>query len=121
MAEGSGTTATYASRLPLRVIADDPGAGKTIMAGLTLKELKYRKLVERTLIVTPANLTDQWRRELHEKFCETFTVVNRGTVGAAYGKNVWEENAQCIPSIDFVARQEDVLSSLRSSAAGSGR
>ena len=64
------------------LIADDPGAGKTIMAGLTTKELKFRGLVERTLIITPANLTDQWRRELHDKFGETFTVVNRGTVSA---------------------------------------
>lgn len=48
------------------LLADDPGAGKTIMAGLLLKELKIRGLVERTLIATPANLTDQWRRERKE-------------------------------------------------------
>jgi len=95
------------------LIADDPGAGKTIMAGLTLKELKFRGLVERTLIVTPANLTDQWRRELQDKFGETFTVVNRGTVGAAYGRNVWDDNPQCITSIDFVARQDDILNLMR--------
>ena len=95
------------------LIADDPGAGKTIMGGLTLKELKFRGLVERTLIVTPANLTDQWRRELHDKFGETFTVVNRDTVSAAYGRNVWEDNPQCITSIDFVARQDDILNLLR--------
>ena len=62
------------------LIADDPGAGKTIMAGLSIKELKFRGLIERILIITPANLTDQWRRELHDKFGETFTVINRGTV-----------------------------------------
>ncbi len=45
------------------LLADDPGAGKTIMAGLLLKELKARGLVKRTLIVTPANLTFQWQRE----------------------------------------------------------
>ncbi len=95
------------------LIADDPGAGKTIMAGLTLKELKYRGLVERTLIVTPANLTDQWRRELQDKFGEVFTVVNRGTVSATYGRNVWEDQPQCITSIDFVARQDDILNQLR--------
>ena len=95
------------------LLADDPGAGKTIMAGLLLKELKYRGLVQRTLIVTPANLTDQWRRELHEKFTETFTVVNRATVGAAYGKNVWEDNPQCITSIDFVSRQDDIINLMR--------
>jgi len=95
------------------LIADDPGAGKTIMAGLTIKELKFRGLIERTLIVTPANLTDQWRRELHEKFGESFTVINRGTVSAAYGRNVWEDTPQCIASVDFVARQDDILNMIR--------
>jgi superfamily II DNA or RNA helicase len=95
------------------LIADDPGAGKTIMGGLTIKELKFRGLVERILIVTPANLTPQWRRELHDKFGETFTVVNRGLVDGAYGRNVWQDNDQCITSIDFVARQDDILNLLR--------
>jgi hypothetical protein len=83
------------------------------MGGLTIKELKFRGLVERTLIVTPANLTDEWRQELHDKFNETFTVINRGTVSATYGRNVWEDNPQCITSIDFVARQDDILNLLR--------
>jgi superfamily II DNA or RNA helicase len=83
------------------------------MGGLLVKELKFRGLVERTLIVTPANLTPQWRRELHEKFNESFTVINRETVGATYGRNVWEDNPQCITSIDFVARQDDVLNMMR--------
>ena len=95
------------------LIADDPGAGKTIMAGLTIKELKFRGLIERTLIITPANLTDQWRRELHDKFGETFTVVNRSTVSASYGRNVWDDSPQCIASVDFVARQDDILNMLR--------
>jgi SNF2 family DNA or RNA helicase len=95
------------------LIADDPGAGKTIMAGLSIKELKYRGLIERTLIITPANLTDQWRRELHDKFSEPFTVINRSVVGAAYGRNVWEDSPQCIASVDFVARQDDILNMLR--------
>jgi superfamily II DNA or RNA helicase len=95
------------------LIADDPGAGKPIMGGLTIKELKFRGLVERTLIVTPANLTGQWRRELHDKFNETFTVIDRGTVSAVYGRNVWEDNPQCITSIDFAARQDDILNTLR--------
>jgi superfamily II DNA or RNA helicase len=95
------------------LIADDPGAGKTIMAGLTIKELKFRGLVLRILIITPANLTDQWRRELHDKFGETFTVINRGTVSASYGRNVWEDSPQCITSVDFVARQDDILNMIR--------
>jgi superfamily II DNA or RNA helicase len=95
------------------LIADDPGAGKTIMGGLTVKELKFRGLVERILIVTPANLTDQWRRELHDKFTENFVVINRGSVGSVYGRNIWEDHPQCITSIDFVARQDDILNMLR--------
>ena len=83
------------------------------MGGLLVKELKFRGLTERILIVTPANLTDQWRRELHEKFSESFTVINRGTVNSTYGRNVWEDNPQCITSIDFVARQDEILNLLR--------
>lgn len=71
----------YFLRLPrIRfLLADDPGAGKTIMAGLLLKELKARGLVRRTLIVTTANLTFQWQRELADKFREKFDVI-RGDV-----------------------------------------
>src|SRR5204862_2906606 len=50
------------------LLADDPGAGKTIMAGLLIKELKVRGLVRRVLIVTPANLTFQWQREMKDRF-----------------------------------------------------
>ncbi|MGQ9570251.1 MAG: SNF2-related protein, partial [Thermodesulfovibrionales bacterium] len=59
------------------LLADDPGAGKTIMSGLLLKELKYRGLVERTLIVVPGHLKDQWLREMKEKFQENFKVLDR--------------------------------------------
>src|SRR5439155_10822711 len=52
------------------LLADDPGAGKTIMAGLLLKELKIRGLVKRTLVVTPASLSFQWQSEIKEKFRE---------------------------------------------------
>ena len=95
------------------LIADDPGAGKTIMGGLLIKELKFRGLAEHILIVTPANLTDQWRREMHEKFGETFNVINRATANAAYGRNVWEETAQAICSIDFVARNDEIRERMR--------
>lgn len=83
------------------LLADDPGAGKTVMAGLLLKELKIRGLVERTLIVTPANLTDQWRRELKRLFGEVFQVVRSATIEDLYGRNVWEVTPQVITSIDF--------------------
>src|SRR4029453_17937441 len=73
------------------LLADDPGAGKTIMAGLLLKELKARGLVQRTLIVTPANLTFQWQREMKDKFRETFEVVRGDVLRANYGSNPWQE------------------------------
>jgi len=95
------------------LIADDPGAGKTIMAGLLIKELKFRGLVEHILIVTPANLTDQWRREMQDKFGEVFDVIDRSRVDGAYGRNVWEDTAQAICSIDFAARNEDIKQQMR--------
>ena len=60
------------------LMADDTGAGKTIMAGLVVKELKLRNLIKRVLIVVPGHLKDQWRRELKERFEESFVVVDRG-------------------------------------------
>src|SRR6185312_1294328 len=57
------------------LLADDAGAGKTIMAGLLIRELKLRGLAERVLIICPANLTFQWQRELKEKFEEKFVVL----------------------------------------------
>jgi hypothetical protein len=57
------------------LLADDAGAGKTIMAGLLVRELKLRGLVDRILVVCPANLAFQWQRELKEKFDEKFEVI----------------------------------------------
>ncbi len=90
------------------LLADDPGAGKTVMAGLTLKELKYRGLAERVLVVTPANLTDQWRRELKDKFGERFEVVNRSTVNALYDENPWKVRPHAITSMDFAKGEPQV-------------
>src|SRR5271165_160878 len=69
------------------LLADDPGAGKTIMAGLLLMELKARGLVRRTLVVAPANLTFQWQRELKDKFRENFEVIRGETLRNTYGQN----------------------------------
>ena len=57
------------------LLSDDAGAGKTIMAGLLIRELKLRGLIERVLVVCPANLAFQWQRELKEKFDEKFLVM----------------------------------------------
>ncbi len=95
------------------LIADDPGAGKTIMAGLIIKEMKLRHLISRILIVTPGHLKDQWRREMKDRFEETFVVVDRSIMGAFYGENVWSKEPQIITSIDF-AKQEEIINSIAS-------
>lgn len=95
------------------LIADDPGAGKTIMAGLVIKELKLRNVVKRILIVVPGHLQDQWRRELKDRFDEQFVVVNREYMNSHYGENVWERENQIITSMDF-AKQDDIIPSLSS-------
>jgi len=96
------------------LLADDAGAGKTIMAGLLLRELKLRGLVERTLIVTPANLTFQWQRELKEKFGEEFVVYRGGELRGQYATNPWRKEKQVITSLDL-AKREDVLPGLKQS------
>src|SRR6202142_906684 len=94
------------------LLADDPGAGKTIMAGLLLKELKIRGLAKRTLIVTPANLSFQWQRELKDKFRENFEVIRSDVLRANYGSNPWQEKNQLITSVSWVSRVEDAKDSL---------
>jgi len=94
------------------LLADDPGAGKTIMAGLLLKELKIRGLVKRTLIVTPANLTFQWQRELKDKFRESFEIVRGDVLRANYGTNPWQEKNQVLASVSWVSRIDDARESL---------
>lgn len=94
------------------LIADDPGAGKTIIAGLILKELKLRKIVKRILIVAPGHLKDQWRRELKERFKEDFLVVDRGIFESVYKSNIWEKENQIITSMDF-AKRDEILPTLK--------
>lgn len=94
------------------LLADDPGAGKTIMAGLLIKELKIRGLIQRVLIVAPANLTFQWERELKDKFREQFKIINSSILRTDYGINPWQENHQVITSVSWVSRIEDAKESL---------
>jgi len=94
------------------LLADDPGAGKTIMAGLLIKELKIRGLVKRVLIITPANLAFQWQRELKDKFRENFEVVRSDVLRANYGSNPWQEKDQVVTSLSWVSRIEDAKDSL---------
>lgn len=94
------------------LLADDPGAGKTIMAGLLLKELKIRGLVQRTLIVAPANLTFQWQREMKDKFREQFEVMRGEILRGQYGQNPWQEKNQVVTSVSWISRIEDAKESL---------
>jgi superfamily II DNA or RNA helicase len=105
---------SYFLRLPrIRfLLADDPGAGKTIMAGLLLKELKARGLVKRILIVAPASLTFQWQREMADKFRERFEVIRGDVLRANYGQNPWQERDQVVTSVSWVSIVEDARESL---------
>ncbi len=102
--------AVYQKMLPqpcLRMLlADFPGAGKTIMTGLTEKELKLREAVERVLILCPAPLTIQWQDEMLRWFGETFDIIF-AAVDQQQLSNPWERCNQVIASLDY-AKQEDV-------------
>jgi len=95
-----------------------PGAGKTIMAGLLIKELKVRGLVKRILIITPSNLSFQWQHELKDKFQEKFEVVRSDVVRANDGSNPWQEKNQVLTSISWVSQVEDAKESLLRSRWG---
>ena len=94
------------------LLADDAGAGKTIMAGLLIRELKLRGLAERILVVCPANLAFQWQRELKEKFDERFLVFKGSDLREQFGVNQWLEQEQVVTSLDL-AKREDILPGLR--------
>lgn len=89
------------------LIADDPGSGKTIMAGLIAKELKLRNQVKRILIVAPGHLITQWTQEMKTRFEENFTHVTRAYVNSHQHENVWHREQQLITSMDF-ARQDEI-------------
>jgi SNF2 family DNA or RNA helicase len=94
------------------LLADDAGAGKTIMAGLLVKELKLRGLAERILIICPANLAFQWQRELNDRFQESFRILRGGDLRVQYGVNLWNDHTQVITSMDL-AKREEILPSVR--------
>ena len=84
------------------LLADDPGAGKTIMAGLYMKELILRRAGDRILVITPANLRPQWARELSERFDLPFTQLESGNFDAHPGENPWDVYNHVIVSRDFL-------------------
>src|SRR6266571_5232830 len=86
------------------LLADDAGAGKTIMSGLLIRELELRGLAERILIVCPSNLAFQWQRELKEKFDTKFLVLKGQDIREQFGLNQWLEQKRIITSLDLAKR-----------------
>ena len=105
-------TAVYEAMLPRQplrfLLADDPGAGKTIMAGLFIKELIARGDLKRCLIVCPGSLAEQWQDELSRKFQLPFEILTNDKLQAARTGNWFLENDLAIARLDKLARNEDV-------------
>ena len=92
------------------LLADDPGAGKTIMSGLYIKELQLRRAADRVLIVTPANLRPQWQRELSERFDIECVQMDRALFDSSPTQNPWDLHDFIIVSRDFM-KAEGILDS----------
>ena len=112
-------TAVYDSMLPRQplrfVLADDPGAGKTVMAGLLIRELNMRADAQRILIVAPGSLVEQWNDELFEKFGMSFTIFSREHIELAHSGNPFDEHDFLIARLDQLSRNDDLLEKLMAS------
>jgi superfamily II DNA or RNA helicase len=110
-------TAVYGEMLPRQplrfLLADDPGAGKTIMAGLLIKELLIRGDLERCLIVAPGNLVEQWQDEMAEKFGLAFNILTRDQIEASITGNPFVENPRLIVRLDMAARSDELKARLQ--------
>lgn len=110
-------TAVYGEMLkhqPLRyLLADDPGAGKTIMAGLLIRELVARGDVNRCLICAPGSLTQQWQDELHDKFQLEFRQFSREVAENTRSKNPFNDNDFLIVRLDQLSRNEALQEKLQ--------
>ncbi len=103
-------------RTPLRyLLADDPGAGKTIMAGLYIKELMLRDDVKRCLIVAPGGLVEQWQDELFFKFGLRFDLLTNQLIDSHANHNVFEAGSLLIARMDQLSRNEVLQAQLRES------
>src|SRR3990172_3028331 len=111
-------TAVYEPMLPgqpLRfLLADDPGAGKTIMAGLLIKELIARGDLQRCLVVCPGSLAEQWKDELYHRFQLPFEILTNDKLEAARTGNWFLENHLIIARLDKLLRDENVQQKLQS-------
>lgn len=104
-------------RQPLRfLLADDPGAGKTIMAGLLIKELIARSDLERCLIVAPGGLVEQWQDELGQKFNLEFDILTRDMIETSRSGNPFGDRDRLIVRLDMLARNEELQEKLTSAS-----
>ena len=110
-------TAVYESMLPRQplrfLLADDPGAGKTIMAGLLIKELIARGDLQRCLVVCPGSLAEQWQDELYRRFQLPFDILTNDKLEAARTGNWFLETNLVIARLDKLSRNEDVQQKLQ--------
>jgi superfamily II DNA or RNA helicase len=110
-------TAVYDSMLPRQplrfLLADDPGAGKTIMAGLLMKELIARGDLQRCLVVCPGSLAEQWQDELYRRFHLPFEILTNDKLEASRTGNWFLETNLVIARLDKLSRNEDVQQKLQ--------
>ena len=110
-------TAVYESMLPRQplryVLADDPGAGKTIMAGLFIRELLMRADAKRVLIVAPGSLVEQWQDEMFEKFGLSFAIFSREKVEQSRSGNPFDDHDLMVARVDQLARADELQDKLR--------
>jgi superfamily II DNA or RNA helicase len=108
--------AVYNRLLPLQplrfLLADDPGAGKTIMSALYVRELMLRGDLDRCLVIAPGSLVEQWQEELDEKFDLHFDILSRDMVEAARTGNPFQERNLLIARLDQLSRSEDLQAKL---------
>jgi len=109
-------TAVYGEMLPRQplrfLLADDPGAGKTIMTGLFIKELMLRGDLQRCLIVVPGNLVEQWQDELYQKFHLDFDILTNDRINAARTGNALDEMPLVVARLDKLSRDEELQKKL---------
>ncbi|MGH2970457.1 MAG: helicase-related protein [Solirubrobacteraceae bacterium] len=110
-------TAVYEEMLPRQplrfLLADDPGAGKTIMAGLLIKELIVRGDLRRCLIVAPGSLVEQWQEELWRKLGLEFDLVSREAIEASRSGNPFAERNLVVGRLDHLSRNDDIQAKLQ--------
>ena len=111
-------TAVYEKMLPRQplrfLLADDAGAGKTIMAGLLIKELAAHGDLQRCLVVCPGSLAEQWQDELGQKFNLEFDILTRDMIETSRSGNPFSDRDRLIVRLDVLARNEELQEKLLS-------